>query len=86
MDDLCYRHNKMARQTHRPRHSVVASLDDHLRPPADARHPPEEAVGVDQLVAVHRSVGLTHARPDPGSRVVLYVCKRDLQFKKRKVF
>lgn len=70
-------------QSHRPGRSIVASLDDHLRPPADARHPPEEAVGVDQLVAVHCIEGLTHTRPDPGGGVVLYVCERDLQFKNK---
>lgn len=69
-----------ARQPHRPRDAVVAPLDDHLRPPADASHPPEEAVGVDQLVAAHCVEGPTHAGPDPGGGLVLYVCERDLQF------
>lgn len=66
-------------EPHRPGDSVVASLDDNLRPPADTRHSPEEAVGVDQLVAVHCNEGLTHAWPDPASGVILYVCERDLQ-------
>lgn len=74
----------VSRQPHRPRHSVVASLDDHLRPPANARHPPEEAVGVDQLVAVHCIEGLTHTWPDPGSGVILNVCEWDLQFRGEK--
>lgn len=65
--------------THRPWHGVVASLDDDLWPPADPSHPPEQAVRVDQLVAVRQLVSLTHSRPDPCIRVVLDVGEGHLE-------
>lgn len=49
--------------THRPCDSIMASLDDNLGPPADAGHPSEQAIWVDQLEAIHHFMSLTHRRP-----------------------
>ncbi len=67
--------------SHRPRHSIAASLDDDLWPPADPGHPSEQAVRVDQLVAIRHLEGLTHSRPQPAIRFKLYVGERHLEQK-----
>ena len=63
---------------HRPGDPVVAPLDHHLGPAAHPGHPPEQAVRVHQLEAVHRLVGLPHPGPQPAARVVLHIGERDL--------
>lgn len=65
--------------SHRPRDSIITSLDDNFWPPTNTCHPSEEAVRVDQLVAIHQLMGATHSRPEPGISVILYVGERHLE-------
>lgn len=65
--------------SHRPFDSIVTSLDDNLRPPTDAGHPSEQAVWVDQLVAIHQLVGTAHSWPQPGIRLILHIGERHLE-------
>lgn len=68
---------------YRPCDSIIASLNDNLGPPAHASHPSEQAIRVDQLVAIHHVMSLTHCRPQSGIRVIIYIGKGHLVMERK---